>query len=130
MATFYKSQHLAAVLLLFFIFTTFTSPSSARLLSNSPPSTTETTLDLALADLVEVEGHKTDVVLDVSKQHPETQPQPCDHMVPMKKPHVGILKSPTQRLAGKFVPTIFSMLPKGAPIPPSAPSHGINDINN
>ena len=131
MATFYKSKYLAAVLLLFFIFTISTSPSSARLLSDSPPSTTETTLDLALADLVEVEDDKTDVVLDVSKQDPEPQPQPCDiHMVPMKKPHVGILKSPTQRLAGKYGPMIFSMLPKGVPTPPSAPSKGINDINN
>lgn len=127
MATFYKSQHLAAVLLLFFIFTTSTSPSSARLLSDSPLSTTETTLDLALADLVEVEEHKIDVAFDVSKQD---QPQPCDHMVPVKKPHVGILKSPNQRLSGKYGPMIFSMLPKGAPIPPSAPNGGINDINN
>ncbi|KAE8686615.1 hypothetical protein F3Y22_tig00111053pilonHSYRG00050 [Hibiscus syriacus] len=120
MASFCKPQQLVAMLLLLFIFTTC-SLSSARLLddllSNGLPAT-EPTLDLALAA---VEDHKTDAVSYKSEQ-------PCDHR--MKRSDVAILRSPTQRLAAKYGPMILSRLPKVTPVPPSAPSKGINNINN
>ncbi|GMI84961.1 hypothetical protein HRI_002165400 [Hibiscus trionum] len=114
MASFCKPQHLGFMLL--FIFTT-SSLSSARLLNDFRSdglSAAETTLDLALAAV-----------------ESEQAPKPCDHhMVSMTRPHVGILRSPTQRLAGKYGAMILSKLPKGVPVPPSAPSKGINNIGN
>lgn len=49
----------------------------------------------------------------------------CAHMrVAGKQPF------PVTRLAGgKHVPLVLNMLPKG-PVPPSAPSHGINNLND
>ncbi|KAK8651465.1 hypothetical protein V6N13_141066 [Hibiscus sabdariffa] len=121
MASFCKPRRLVAMALLLFIFTT-SSLSSARLLnhfhSDGLPATA-TTMDLAL------------FALEVEDSRSEQGPKPCGHhMVAMTRPHVGILRSPTQRLAGKYGPMILGKLPKGVPVPPSAPSKGINNINN
>ncbi|KAK8546052.1 hypothetical protein V6N13_067290 [Hibiscus sabdariffa] len=127
MASFCKPQRLVAMALLLFIFTT-SSLSSARLLNHfhsdglpatDTTTTTTTTMDLAL------------FALEVEESRSEQGPEPCDHhMVAMTRPHVGILRSPTQRLAGNYGPMILGKLPKGVPVPPSAPSKGINNINN
>ncbi|KAL4339755.1 hypothetical protein GQ457_08G010120 [Hibiscus cannabinus] len=119
MASFCKPQRLVAMVLLLFIFTT-SSLSSARILNSdglpATDTTTTTTMDLAL------------FALDVEDSRSEQVPEPCGHH--MTRPHVGILRSPTQRLTGNYGPMILGKLPKGVPVPPSAPSKGINNINN
>ncbi|KAL4326228.1 hypothetical protein GQ457_11G010080 [Hibiscus cannabinus] len=113
-SSFCKPQHLVATLLFLAIITASSSLSSARLLndfmSDGRPAT-QTTSDLAVSD----------VVFEAT----EHDPKPCDHhVVPMKR-------SPTQRLAaGKYEAMILGRLPKGAPLPPSAPSRGTNNVNN
>ncbi|KAK8531700.1 hypothetical protein V6N13_131059 [Hibiscus sabdariffa] len=120
-SSFRKPQHLVATLLFLAIITASSSLSSARLLndfmSDGQPAT-QTTSDLAVSD----------VVFEAT----EHDPKPCDHhVVPMKRSHVQILRSPTQRLAaGKYEAMILGRLPKGAPLPPSAPSRGTNNVNN
>ncbi|XVF00372.1 hypothetical protein REPUB_Repub03eG0279900 [Reevesia pubescens] len=116
--------NITAVLLIFlFIFTSNSLYSSARLLndfvSNGLPATEPTLNQLALP---------VDDDFDKSEQDPKPQQVlPCDHKVPIKNSHVGILRSP--RLAGKNGPLILSMLPKGH-VPSSGPSKGTNDIKN
>ncbi|XVF29910.1 hypothetical protein REPUB_Repub16aG0011200 [Reevesia pubescens] len=125
MATSCKTHQLnitAVVLIFLFIFIS-NSLSSARLLndfvSNGLPATEPTLNYLALT-----------VDDDFNKSEPDPKPQqvlPCDHMVPIKNSHVGILRPP--RLAGKYGPMILSMLPKG-PVPSSGPGTGTNDVKN
>ncbi|XVF41226.1 hypothetical protein PTKIN_Ptkin01aG0263500 [Pterospermum kingtungense] len=123
MATYRKTQQLVAVVFLFVVFTS-SSLSSARLLNDFLShglAATEPTLNLALP---------IDDNINKSEQDPKPQVLPCDHMIPMKNSHVGIPRSPTPRLTGNYGAMILSMLPKGVPVPPSAPSKGINDVQN
>ena len=123
MATYRKTHQLAVVVLLF-VFTS-SSLSSARLLNgflSHDLTATEPTLNLALP--------VDDDVFNKSENDPKQQVLPCDHMVLIKNSHVGIMRSPTQRLTGKYGPMILSMLPKGSPNTPSGPSHGHNDVKN
>ncbi|XP_022764426.1 uncharacterized protein LOC111309689 [Durio zibethinus] len=121
MATSQKTQkmNITAVVFFLFIFTS-NSFSSARLLNgflSNGLAATEPTLNLELP----VED------FDKSGQDPKPQVLPCDHMVPIRSSHVGLVRSP--RLAGKYGPMILSMLPKG-PVPSSGPSKGTNDVRN
>ncbi|KAE8721603.1 hypothetical protein F3Y22_tig00015498pilonHSYRG00124 [Hibiscus syriacus] len=117
----HKYSHLitSLVFFFFFFFVSSVSLSSARLLSGNP-SATQPTLNLGLP--VDVEGS------DKPDQDPKSTALPCDHMVPFKNFEVGVLRSPTQKLAGKYGPMFLSMLPKGGQVPSSGPSKGSNDI--
>ncbi|KAE8666544.1 hypothetical protein F3Y22_tig00112498pilonHSYRG00332 [Hibiscus syriacus] len=106
------------VFFLLFIFSS-TSVSSARLL-NGNPSATRPTSNIPLP--VAVDGS------DKPEQDPKSTAVPCDHMVPFKNLQVGFLRSPTQKLAGKYGPMFLSMLPKGGNVPTSGPSRRSNDI--
>ncbi|KAK9023960.1 hypothetical protein V6N11_004147 [Hibiscus sabdariffa] len=110
--------HKSLVFFFFFFLFIFSSISlsSARLL-NGNPSSTRPTLSLALP-----------VAVDGSDQDPKSTALPCDHMVPFKNFRVGVLRSPTQKLDGKYGPMFLSMLPKGNKVPSSGGSIGINDI--
>ncbi|XWS74489.1 hypothetical protein CRYUN_Cryun01aG0002500 [Craigia yunnanensis] len=126
MATSHKTHHFITPVVLFLFIFTSNSLSSARLLNNFLShglAATEPTLNLALP-LDDVND-----VFDKSEQDPKPQVRPCDYMVPIKNTHMGILRSPTPRLAGKYGPMILSMLPKG-PVPSSGPSKGTNDVKN
>ncbi|BAT79013.1 hypothetical protein LR48_Vigan04g087400 [Vigna angularis] len=98
-------RYLASMLLLFLLLTSSTS-SSARPLSDP-------TVNLALPS--------DRVVLPETPERVST----CAHMrVAEKQPF------PVTRLGGgKHVALVLNMLPRG-PVPPSAPSHGINNLNN
>ncbi|XWS65605.1 hypothetical protein CRYUN_Cryun05aG0128000 [Craigia yunnanensis] len=125
MATYRKTHRLAAVVFLF-VFTS-SSLSSARLLNgflSHDLTATEPTLNLALPV---VDDDNNNDVFDKSENDPKPRVLPCDHMVLIKNSHVGIMRSPTQRLTGKYGPMILSMLPKG-PVPSSGPSKGTNDV--
>ncbi|XVE90974.1 hypothetical protein DITRI_Ditri20bG0118600 [Diplodiscus trichospermus] len=128
MATCRKTHQLAAVVVFLFVFTS-SSLSLARLLNHDFPShglaATEPTLNLALP--VDDENNE---VFDKLEQDSKPKFLPCDHMVHIKNSHVGILRSSTPRLSGKYGPMILSMLPKGVPVPPSAPGKGSNDVKN
>ncbi|KAH1064700.1 hypothetical protein J1N35_029687 [Gossypium stocksii] len=100
------NSHLISSVFFFFILLSNSSLSSARLLSATQP-----TLNLALPS---------------DKPH---QALPCDHMVPFKNFHVGVMRrSPSQKPAGKYGPSFLTMLPKGGHVPSSGPSKGSNDI--
>ena len=128
MATCCKTHQLAAVVFFLFVFTS-SSLSSARLLNDFLShglAATEPTLSLALP----VDDDNNNDVFNKIEQDTKPQVLPCDHMVLIKNSDVGILRSPTPRLTGKYGPMILSMLPKGSPVPPSAPGNGINDVKN
>ncbi|KAL4332549.1 hypothetical protein GQ457_07G019800 [Hibiscus cannabinus] len=119
MAASIKTHNSLVFFFFFFVFIfSSVSLSSARLL-NGNPSATRPTLNLALP-----------VAVDGSDQDPKSTalPLPCDHMVSFKSFRVGVLRSPTQKLDGKYGPMILSMLPKGGQVPSSGPSKGSNDI--
>ncbi|XWS08380.1 hypothetical protein CRYUN_Cryun41cG0074700 [Craigia yunnanensis] len=131
MATSHRTHQLITAVVLFLFFFTSTSLSSARLLndflSHGLPAT-DPTFNLALP--VDNDNDNDNDVFDKSEHDPKPQVLPCDHMVPIKNSHVGIImRSPTPRLAGKYGPMILSMLPKES-VPSSGPSKGSNDVKN
>ncbi|KAE8709785.1 hypothetical protein F3Y22_tig00110328pilonHSYRG00449 [Hibiscus syriacus] len=95
--------------LVYFFFSSI-SLSSARL-PNGHQSATRPTSNLALPVAVDC-SNKPEL------DHKSTA-LPCDHMV---------LRSPTQKLAGKYGPVFLSMLPKGGNVSSSGPSKRSNDI--
>lgn len=104
-------SHLITSLFFLVIFLSNSSLSSARLLSATQP-----TLSLALPS-------------DKPHQDPKPTALPCDHMVPFKNFHVGVMRrSPSQKPAGKYGPSFLTMLPKGGHVRSSGPSGGSNYI--
>ncbi|KAE8684423.1 hypothetical protein F3Y22_tig00111131pilonHSYRG00219 [Hibiscus syriacus] len=101
-----KYSHLITSL----VFFSSISLSSARLL-NGHPSATRPTSNLALH--VAFDGS------DKPELDPKSTALPFEHMV---------LRSPTQKLAGKYGPMFLGMLPKGGNVPSSGPSKRSNDI--
>ncbi|KAE8682255.1 hypothetical protein F3Y22_tig00111273pilonHSYRG00360 [Hibiscus syriacus] len=120
MATSNKTHKYSQFITALLVFSFSSISLSSRLLGGNP-SAAQPTLNLGLP--VSVEGS------DKPDQDPKSTALPCDHhKVQFKNFEVGVLRSPTQKLAGKYGPMYLSMLPKGGKVPSSGPSKGSNDI--
>ncbi|KAF5467521.1 hypothetical protein F2P56_017340, partial [Juglans regia] len=114
----------SSLLLITCLIVSFSSSSSARLLNipliNSPAD--------EQADLnLQLPGDNVFVGFPLKKE--------SRHVLPCHSHRIESSNSKrsfpaTPKLTGKYGPMVLSMLPKGAPLPPSGPGKGINNLNN